>query len=90
MATYTVTVEGLEIDEHVYEAECEVEAYSDSNYGADADGNRGGYMEFIERVEILSCAKDDISIDLKDLPDKVRDKIEEVAGDMERPDDVEL
>ncbi len=90
MATYTVQVEDEVIDGHNYDAECEVYAHSESNYGADADGHRGGYMEFVDDVVILSCSKDGKDIDPKTLPEKIYDKITDIAGEKEIPDDVEL
>jgi hypothetical protein len=45
-------------DEESWIVEVEIETVTDPNYGADADGNRGMSMTFIDGVKILSAKRD--------------------------------
>lgn len=42
------------LDGEILECEVEVEVGADANHGADADGNRGQYQEFIEGFTVKS------------------------------------
>ena len=80
----TAEVEGKE-----YECEVDILVVADAQYGADADGNRGMYAEFIEEVEIETIY--DIKADEHHLPDcmdselvdKIYDKVNEIVDTLD-------
>lgn len=36
-----------------YDVEAIIEYHEEENYGADADGNRGGYRSFMDRIDVI-------------------------------------
>ena len=65
-----------------YECECEVSYYTDRQYGADADGNRGAKVDFVESVSILDIFEVFSHIPAEELPKKAIDEILEHAEEV--------
>ena len=55
------------------EADVIVKMYEDSNYGADADGNRGMPMDFIDEVIVIEARK--VNGDVLNLTEQLEDLI---------------
>jgi len=75
-------------DEELYTAEVTVYISSDSNYGADADGNRGIYREFIDDIKIDSVTNEngeEVEI-TDDIYDIVSNELDDMDTSMPEPD----
>jgi len=78
---YTETIE-YETDNNIYEITAEYKVVIDNNDGADADGNRGREVTYIEDVTILSIVKQGTENNLVDLiPESIMRKLEEWFSD---------
>jgi hypothetical protein len=72
----TFTFEVEENKEYIpCKAKVEVIYNKDNSYGADADGNRGVPVTFIEDFKILSLEKDGVSISPNQVPKNIEDAI---------------
>ena len=65
-----------------YEADVEVKMVADNDYGADADGNRGVYHEWIDDVEVLEV-RDENGIRVNKVTPEMDKEIIEVVQDQD-------
>jgi len=56
----------IEYGDHEYEVELSANCIHDSNYGADADGNRGMPMSWVEDIELVSMDEDALKLSPED------------------------
>lgn len=52
----------------------------DPNYGADADGNRGIPMDFIEELRVMSLVVDGVEVDYDSLGEDCKARIDDAIG----------
>lgn len=73
----------VEFKGHTYEVEVWVKYYTEQNYGADLDGNRGVPRTFIEDVELKAVTGDHATDVVND--DNFRDELHKAVlrGDIE-------
>jgi hypothetical protein len=79
----------VDYDGQEYEADVEVVIACDHNYGADADGHRGTYMEFIDDILIKEVRdKDGVAGEpSKELIDIISDVAEATYDEWEENDE---
>lgn len=67
-----------------FRADVDVDMYSERNYGADADGNRGIYRAFIEGIDIDRVSIDGgADLDLNRIPETMKEAIRLEVEDMD-------
>lgn len=75
----------VEHEEKEYSGEAEVEIKEDHHWGSDADGNRGVYRAWVEEIDIISLYNEDdqIEMDINNIPEDLREAIEDAIEDKE-------
>lgn len=78
----------FEVNGKLYRIDVEVKFVTDPNYGADADGNRGMSMTFLDDWKVLAAEDEDGNVlDVKNLPAEVEAKLEKEVEKIEAKDD---
>lgn len=65
-----------------YTADIEVSTRSEHDAGADADGNRGVYQEWIDEVNVIEV-KDEDGIKVDTVTEEMKKEIDEVVNDID-------
>ena len=86
----------IEYGDQEYEVVMSANCVHDSNYGADADGNRGMAMDWVEDIELVSMDEDALKLPLevqKTIEDMAYKQAEDhdwwasIVGEISEPDD---